>query len=194
MTACFPAKIGAKIKPMQHGGVKLESFWTRRSVLLTTVIAIVVFAVNLLQDVFLSAEGFSKWGPVVLSDVITGAIAGALFYQFAKNEKNRRELIRERMRTVAELNHHIRNALQVIKFWGVQHQNCSLDEMQIRLMKDSVERIEWALREVLPKYPTPSGVVLPRSEEQVTSLSSDVPAAWPGPAGEREGTQRTKSH
>ncbi|MGE5321438.1 MAG: hypothetical protein ACM3SW_01155 [Actinomycetota bacterium] len=180
---------------MQNEGVKLESFWTRRSGLLTTIIAIVVFAVNLLQDVFLSAEGFSKWGTVILSDVITGAIAGALFYQFAKNEKNRRELIRERMRTVAELNHHIRNALQVIKFWGAQHQNCSLDEMQIRLMKDSVERIEWALREVLPKYPTAPGAVLPQSEEQVTSLSSEVTAAWPRSARERqEEEQRAKSH
>ena len=180
---------------MQNDGVKLESFWTRRSGLLTMVIVLVVFAVNFLQDVYLSAEGFSKWGTVILSDVITGGIAGALFYQFAKNEKNRRELIRERMRTVAELNHHIRNALQVIKFWGAQHQNCALDEMQIRLMKDSVERIEWALREVLPKYPTPAGAVLPHSEQQVTSLSSEVASAWPRPAREQqEEPQRTKSH
>ena len=142
---------------MEKDGIKLESFWTRRSGLLTTVIAIVVFGINLLQDVFLSSEGFSRWGIVVLSDVITGAIAGALFYQFAKHEKARRELIRERMHTIAELNHHIRNALQVIKFWGAQHQNCMLDEMQIQLMKESVDRIEWALREVLPKYPIPSG-------------------------------------
>jgi hypothetical protein len=177
---------------MPDDGVKLESFWTRRSGLLTTLIAVVVFAINLLQDMFLSAEGFSKWGTVVLSDIITGAIAGALFYQFAKNEKNRRELIRERMRTVAELNHHIRNALQVIKFWGSQHQN-TLDEMQIRLIKDSVERIEWALREVLPKYPTPPGTVLPEGSQQVTSASSDF--AWRRPAEEPEQEEpKTKLH
>jgi hypothetical protein len=179
---------------MQNDGVKLESFWTRRSGLLTTIIAVVVFAVNLLPDIFLSAEGFSRWGIVVLSDIITGAVAGALFYQFVKNEKNRRELIRARMHTVAELNHHIRNALQVIKFWGAQHQNCTLDEMQIRLMKDSVDRIEWALREVLPKYPTPAGAVIPPSEQQVTSVPPDL-AAWPRMAAERkEEEQKTKSH
>jgi hypothetical protein len=179
---------------MRNGGVKLESFWTRRSGLLTTVIVVVVFAVNLLQDIFLSSEGFSRWGIVILSDIITGAIAGALFYQFVKNEKNRRELIRERMRTIAELNHHIRNALQVIKFWGSQHQNCSLDEMQIRLMKDSVERIEWALREVLPKYPTPAGVVLPEGSQQVTTVSSEF-AAWPKTAEEPpQEEHKTKLH
>ncbi|HKT52558.1 MAG TPA: hypothetical protein VJV96_19805 [Candidatus Angelobacter sp.] len=170
---------------MQKNGLKLESFWTRRSGLLTTIIAVVVFAVNLLQDIFLSSEGFSRWGIVVLSDIITGAIAGALFYQFAKNEKNRRELIRERMHTIAELNHHIRNALQVIKFWGAQHQNCTLDEMQIRLMKDSVDRIEWALREVLPKYPTPSGLAVPPSGQQITSLAPES-GNWPRAAEEHE--------
>jgi hypothetical protein len=89
------------------------------------------------------------------------------------------------MHTIAELNHHIRNALQVIKFWGAQHQNCTLDEMQIRLMKDSVDRIEWALREVLPKYPTPPGTVLPPSEQHVTSASPQ-PAPRPQPATEHE--------
>ncbi|MGH9564464.1 MAG: hypothetical protein ACRD4F_10055 [Candidatus Angelobacter sp.] len=133
--------------------LKLESFWTRRSGLLALAIAVFVFALNLLQDLFLASEGFSRWGIVAFSDVITGSIAGALFYQFAKNEKYKRELVRERMHTIAELNHHIRNALQVIKFWGAQHQNCSLDEIQVRLMKESVDRIEWALREVLPSYP-----------------------------------------
>lgn len=170
---------------MQKGVVKFDSFWTRRSGLLTAAVVIVVFAVNLLQDIFLSSEGPSRWGIVTISDIITSSIAGALFYQFAKSEKNRRELIRERMHTIAELNHHIRNALQVIKFWGAQHQNCTLDEMQIRLMKDSVDRIEWALREVLPKYPTPPGTVLPPSEQHVTSASPQ-PAPRPQPATEHE--------
>jgi len=76
-----------------------------------------------------------------------------LFYQYARNERNRRELVRQRMSTIVEMNHHIRNALQVIKFWSVQHQNCNPDEAQIQLVRDSVDRIEWALREVLPRYP-----------------------------------------
>jgi hypothetical protein len=152
------------------------------------VIALFVFAVNFLQDVFLSTEGFS-WGIVVLSDIITGGIAGALFYQFAKNEKNRRELIRERMRTVAELNHHIRNALQVIKFWGAQHQQCVLDDMQIRLMKDSVDRIEWALREVLPKYPIPSGASISEKQEQLAASLTTAEGPWRNSTAQKEKEQ-----
>jgi hypothetical protein len=70
----------------------------------------------------------------------------------AREEKASRELVAERMKTIAELNHHIRNALQVIKFLGAQNRS-GLDEMQLQLINDSVNRIEWALREVLPRYP-----------------------------------------
>lgn len=142
---------------MAEQDIKLETIWTRHSGFLALVIGVLAFAINLIQDVFLASEGFSRWTVVIVSDLITGGIAGALFYQFAKYEKYKRELIRARMHTVAELNHHIRNALQVIKFWGLQHQNCSLDEVQVQFMKDSVDRIEWALREILPSYPAPAG-------------------------------------
>lgn len=175
---------------MEKDAVKLESFWTRRSGLLTALIVLIVFAINLLQDIFLASEGFSRWGIVVISDLITGGIAGALFYQFARNEKNRRELIRERMRTIAELNHHIRNALQVIKFWGAQHQNCALDEMQVQLMKDSVERIEWALREVLPRYPMPAAGSMPESGTPRTQVAPEAAAAWRKTAVQGEDAER----
>jgi hypothetical protein len=144
---------------MQNKGLNPESFWARRSGVLAVSIALMAFTLGFLQDVFLVNEGFSRWGLIILSNMFTGSIAGLLFYQYARNQRNRRELIRQRMQTVAELNHHIRNALQVIKFWGVQHQNCRLTDEQIHLMKDSVDRIEWALREVLPRYPE-SGVLV----------------------------------
>ena len=126
---------------------------------IAVLIGFTAFCLGVLQDAFLSQEGFSRWSLIVISDVITGTIAGLLFYQFAKNVKSRHEMMRERMKTIAELNHHIRNALQVIKFWGSQHQNCSLDPMQLQHMKESVDRIEWALREVLPQYPEPAGAL-----------------------------------
>ena len=53
------------------------------------------------------------------------------------------------------MNHHIRNALQVITYaTATQNQTDS-----VALIGSSVERIEWALREVLPGHmdgtPTP---------------------------------------
>ena len=138
---------------MEENITKPESFWARHSGLLAISIALLGFALGMLQDIFLVSEGFSRWSLIILSNMFTGSIAGLLFYQYARNVRNHRDLVRQRMLTIVELNHHIRNALQVIKFWGVQHQNCILDDAQAQLMKDSVDRIEWALREVLPRYP-----------------------------------------
>jgi hypothetical protein len=43
------------------------------------------------------------------------------------------------------MNHHVRNALQTIAYSPYTEQ-----EKQIRMIAESVSRIEWALREVLP--------------------------------------------
>lgn len=103
------------------------------------------------MDRVLLKEGLPRIDMLILSNSATGLFAGGLFYQMAREEKAARELMAARMKTIAELNHHIRNALQVIKFWGAQHRP-ALDAMQLQLINDSVDRIEWALREVLPRY------------------------------------------
>jgi len=165
-------------------GPKLDSVWTRHSGLFLGLIVVIVFTLGMLQDFFLVSEGFSRWGLITLSNIVNGVIAGALFYQFVRHEKIRREMVRERMHTIAELNHHIRNALQVIKFWGAQHQNCQLDDMQLQLMKDSVDRIEWALRELLPSYPgapeeTGEPTTAGTGNSSVTAAGANLPPARP---------------
>ena len=99
----------------------------------------------------MASEGVSRRDMLLLSNGITGAIAAYLFFQLAAQEKRRRELVRERMNTVASLNHHVRNALQVIKYAGGARSG--VNAMQVQLIDAAVNRIEWALREVLPKYP-----------------------------------------
>jgi hypothetical protein len=174
---------------MADQGLKLESFWTRNSGLLVAVIMIVVFTLGMLQDLFLVREGFSRWGLITLSNVVNGVIAAALFYQYVRNERMKRELIRERMHTIAELNHHIRNALQVIKFWGAQHQECKLDDLQLQLMRDSVDRIEWALRELLPSYPGAG------DGGNVDAQVQPQPAVGPAlPSARRLPQEQTKPH
>ncbi len=125
--------------------------WSRRTGFVTFTIVVVVSAIGIFLDRILMKEGLPRLGMLIVSNTITGLFAGGLFYQLAREEKIHRELIQARMETIAELNHHIRNALQVIRFWGAQ-QRPSLDAMQLQLINDSVDRIEWALREVLPKY------------------------------------------
>jgi len=148
-----------------------ESLWSRRSGWLSLVVALVVSALGVFLDRVLLKEGVPRVGMLILSNSATGLFAGGLFYQMAREEKAAHELMAARMKTIAELNHHIRNALQVIKFWGAQHRP-ALDAMQLQLINDSVDRIEWALREVLPRYQI----------DPVTAAAQDSQVRSAGPA------------
>jgi hypothetical protein len=147
---------------MENGNVRINSLWTRHSWLVTLAVVLLVSVLGVLLDVLLVDEGLPRLMMMIFSNTLTGLIAGWLFQSFASHERSRRELMRERMQTVAELNHHIRNALQVIKYWGGSQP--TLDSMQLQLINESVERIEWALREVLPKYFPPGQSSVPAPE------------------------------
>ena len=134
--------------------------------------ALAVAVIGFVLDRILVKEGLPRIDMLIISNAMTGLFAGGLFYQSVREERASRELVRARMKTIAELNHHIRNALQVIKFWGAQ-QRPAIDAMQLQLINDSVDRIEWALREVLPRYELIASVA-PLKE---TRAQSSGPAA-----------------
>jgi hypothetical protein len=54
--------------------------------------------------------------------------------------------VRHKVEVIADMNHHVRNALQVISL--TTHGN---DKEEIGVIRESVNRIQWALRELLPK-------------------------------------------
>lgn len=153
---------------MKKDNLPAGSRWFRHGILLSLVVAIVVSVLGVIFDHILVKEGLPRLGMMIISNGLTGVFAGGLFLQLAREEKANRELIQSRMKTIAELNHHIRNALQVIKFLGGQ-QRSGLDAMQLQLINDSVNRIEWALREVLPRYPL-NGLEIEENESSSTTV------------------------
>jgi len=158
----------SKIKSIvKNDNASLQSLWSRRSGLLSLLVAVVVSAIGVVLDRLLIKEGLPRLDMIIFSNGLTGLFAGVLFYQMAREEKASRDLVAERMKTIAELNHHIRNALQVIKFLGGQRSG--LDAMQLQLINDSVNRIEWALQEVLPRYPV-GAIRAPEHEERANAL------------------------
>lgn len=159
---------------MKSGNERHDSFWTRKMCALLLLVVVVVSSLGFILDRLLIKEGLPRFDLLIITNTITGLVAGGLLYQFARNEKAHRDIVRERMRTIAELNHHIRNALQVIKFCGGGQS--SLDSIQLHLINESANRIEWALREVLPKYPWDPSSKPP--ESQSDSAWRDVPPHW----------------
>ncbi len=121
-----------------------------RLLLLCAGVVLLVCAVGYGFDHLLARDGVTRTDILIVSNALTGVVAGLLFYSLSNNERQRRHLVSERLHTIAEMNHHIRNALQVITYASAaQNQTDSVD-----LIRSSVERIEWALREVLPGHVT----------------------------------------
>src|SRR5215472_17580136 len=143
---------------MQRPKAQLESLWTKHSRWTAVIVGLIVAALGYSLDGLLVLEGVPRLFMFLLTNILIGIVAGGLFYQMARREKEHRQMMRARMTTIAEMNHHIRNALQVIKIVGTGPPEAARENGQIKLINESVDRVEWALREVLPKYPTGSPV------------------------------------
>jgi hypothetical protein len=76
-------------------------------------------------------------------NIATGAVAGLVVFIY---EQGRYKNALEHLHIIAEMNHHVRNALQAI----VACREMAGTEQQILVISQAVNRIEWALREVLP--------------------------------------------
>lgn len=117
-----------------------------RSTILVIAVAVAVSVVGIAFDRMLIHEGVPRYDLMAISNSLTGIVAGAFFWQARRRERERQMFIRGRLHTISEMNHHIRNALQVISFYSYQGQ----DEKMVAMLSQAVNRIEWALSEVLP--------------------------------------------
>lgn len=77
-----------------------------------------------------------------IDEIVIGITAALVVFAY---EQRRHKAIVNKVRVIAAMNHHVRNALQAISYAPYTEQ-----EEQIRLIADSVYRIQWALREILP--------------------------------------------
>ena len=121
--------------------------WQRLAVI-SLLFALFVFCVSLSLDYLLLVHRDSPVATVEVSDALAGLLAGVLFYKILDAGRRRRKLILHRLETIDQMNHHIRNALQVISFSVHANQEHAKEVANI---DRAVNRIQWALREILPK-------------------------------------------
>ena len=79
---------------------------------------------------------------IYLDDLILGVLAGLLVFAY---EQRRSRDMRKKLAVIAAMNHHVRNALQTISYLPYTDQ-----AKQVQLIQQSVNRIQWALQEILP--------------------------------------------
>jgi hypothetical protein len=92
------------------------------------------------------SEGSSK--VVMAWNAVAGFAAGWMAMKTIESARERRKNISQRLKMIGELNHHVRNALQSIQLSAYS----THDQEIITSVGDSVQRIEWALREIVPEH------------------------------------------
>ncbi|MGE5112705.1 MAG: hypothetical protein ACM3JB_17705 [Acidobacteriaceae bacterium] len=97
--------------------------------------------VGILLDLRLGIENRT----ILYSDVFTGIVAGLLAFFLVRYYERLRRSDAERLHVAAEVNHHVRNALTTVLY----SVHVKRDPELIQVTQDAVDRIDWALREVL---------------------------------------------
>jgi|SRR3954463_4977264 hypothetical protein len=122
----------------------MRSVWFK-----TLVTLLAVSLVGILLDRLLVRDGFNRADLVIASNVITGLFASLLVYRVSSRQQQQQESEQARLVMVMEANHHIRNALQSISLMA----QMNADEKQMEMIRESIRRVDWVLREVIPKLP-----------------------------------------
>lgn len=82
-----------------------------------------------------------------LAEGLSALVVSCLVAKLVQISRERHRLTVARMQVIAEMNHHIRNALSPISLLLDGTENQPLN----RVLSEAVERIDWALREILPR-------------------------------------------
>jgi signal transduction histidine kinase len=83
----------------------------------------------------------------LLAEALSALIVSCLIAKLAHMARQKQRLTIARMQVISEMNHHIRNALAPISLSVDAIENQQL----IRIISEGVDRIDWALREILPR-------------------------------------------
>lgn len=108
-------------------------------------IGVVVFVLIGLVDWFMYNARFRPYRVMLGSDAIAAILVALVTYKLLQNSRKRRALVRRYLEIIAESNHHIRNALELIQFSAQTTHDQKITE-QISM---GIDRIEWVLRELL---------------------------------------------
>ena len=113
--------------------------------LLSAFAGFVVFGTAAMWEWIASREGWSLLPMALVSDVVAGALSGSFIFAVLRNTRKRRLAMLRRLKAIREINHEIRNALELIQLsaYSTQHQQA------IDTITDAVDRIQWTLREIV---------------------------------------------
>lgn len=114
---------------------------------------IVLFLITMagyLADRLLRHEGVPRRDLLLLSDFLIGALAAVLVFALGRQSEQRSKLVSARLKVIAEMNHHTRNALQVIAY----HSTLGKDEKEIAVIRQPWTASPGRCKRCCHKFPT----------------------------------------
>ena len=114
-------------------------------ILLSAFAGFVVFGTAAMWEWIASREGWSLLPMALVSDVVAGTLSGIFIFAVLRNTRERRLAMLRRLKAIREINHEIRNALELIQLsaYSTHHQQA------ITTISNAVDRIQWTLREMV---------------------------------------------
>jgi hypothetical protein len=106
----------------------------------------VIFASAILVQWLVYVVWMGEQGLRFVGAGVAAVLMALLIQRQLSEQRKEREAARRRFELIAEMNHHIRNALQAISY----ERYSAPDEATSQRLKDAVDRIQWVLEEILP--------------------------------------------
>jgi len=114
--------------------------------------AVVIFFVVYWIDAWLARHGLRRDATLLDNFLLAALVFGLVAAQQLRHERQVQRH-RQLMAIIADMNHHTRNALQVI----ISRSALSIaDSVAIEDIQKAVRRIDWCLREILPNAEEPA--------------------------------------
>ena len=134
----------------QARGARLQRLWlsmlTRNLWPIAGAVGLVMFVASVGFDLVLLKHQETP-AAIMISNGLVALLAALLVYTLLAYGREQRRRIMERMEALDEVNHHIRNALQALVFT----EGALKGTKEGAIVSESIQRIQWALLEVLPK-------------------------------------------
>jgi hypothetical protein len=93
-------------------------------------------------------SGVPTMAVFAISSLVIGALGYGIVLERRRRKDQQRQVLEDRLETISEINHHVRNVLSVVAFYGMQTKNI----YTTRMINDALVRMEGIMRGVLSRW------------------------------------------
>ncbi len=142
---------------------------TASRILIFVATAVLSASFGVVMDGLLLQQRASEFGILCASNVLIGTLAGSLVLQYKLRQKAKHQILEERIRTLSEVNQHIRGVLTSLVLYGTKNGDASAEALS-ELLRRVEENLDHLFTRLLFDQSLPHSV-LKAAKDTVYSIS-----------------------